>query len=250
MNAFDQQFTRADVSGLGDLGFNPLKELKNAAKSVTKRVGKPIAKVLPKPLVQLGSRLDDAGITKVAAGAALLTLGMPFLSQSVGAIASKGASIAVKGAGMVKSGVGAVGAALASGGKASAQVLPESIKVFSSDAIFNARNAQNLMRELGSTPQMQSAINQLLSQGYSPDAVVAELANSNLYRDFAIPQIAQTVHPQIYAAASQVAPQPIAQSYADRKSLDVAAQAVESVKMDQNLIPLIVGLGLAALIGA
>lgn len=238
------------------------KAVKSGVKSVIKVKSKIAKKTLPSEIRRVGRKLDKAGVTKIAAAAALMVVGGPAIMAGL----KGGIGIAAKSVGFVKSAVGATKlASIASTVKTGAGIVSTATGLMSQkqaanakiqmennaaeEAIRNAQVGSNLAAAIGKSPEFAQAVAQFRAQGYSDEQILRHWVESKSYYLAAVPVVAKTVYPQVQAQVQNA-------GYAGQDAADIALvesdriaqEAVKDVQSKSSSMPLILIAGIAATI--
>lgn len=205
MNKFDQLAGLKTEHEALD-GF--LSKMVGKVRKVTRKVRKATAKITPKPMRKLvakveaeGARADRNGITKkvaiIAAGVGLAFVGGPALMagmKAAGGLAAKGAALAKTGIiAAAKSGV--ISTVVKKGLEAKSAKQGAQAAKTQADAELIA--SQNLAAAIGQMPEFKQIVDQLRSEGYSEQEILAHWVESKAYYQNAIAAASETIRPQI-----------------------------------------------------
>lgn len=217
-NLFDENLGYYEGDGLGFL------------KKLVKKVAKPFKtvgrKVLPSSVRKIGRKIDKSGIGKIAAGAAALYFAAPL---AMGAIKSMGAKAAMgKALTTVKTGTKLISAAntlknvsAAAGGGAAAGAVEGAV-------MQNAQNALELSQAIANNREFAAAVAQLRAEGYSDDEILQHWRESRTAYEAAVPGVARTVAPAVYAEARAAGmPVEYAQQFAEEEATKIAEETVK-----------------------
>lgn len=255
MNLFDE------LNGIEEEGtelngfFKKLKKkVKSAVKSVRNVTSKVGRKVLPSAVRKVGRQLDKAGITKIAAGAALMFVGGPAIAA--GLKGTKLASLGAKGLSLAKSAASAVKLKSVAGGVKTAAGLIGSANAYKSkqQQAAQAQQAEQVAQQkvnyagqlavaAGESPEFAQAVAQFRAQGYSDEQILQHWIESKSYYLAAVPEVAQTVYPQVKQTVLQNGfTGDTANELALQESYRIADEEVKKVQSNAtNLTPLLIG---------
>lgn len=256
MNVFDElngyyDGGDAELHGL----FKKLKKaVKSGVKSVRKVTSKIAKKTLPSEIRRIGRDIDKSGITKIAAGAALMMVGIPAIG-GLGGIGAKAAGIAAKGLTTVKSAVGGLKLASVVKGASGAMSVASAAQKYKAQKVAQqaaaetqaaTKQAIDFSEAVGASPEFAQALHRLRAEGYSDEQILQHWKESKSYYLAAVTQTADVVRPQIFSqAVSAGMPINYATQFADEEALNIAKTEVSKVQSAANL-PLMVGLAAAA----
>lgn len=207
-NIFDQNLGQYVDPNMG--GF--LSDIAGKVRNAGRKVRDAVKKVAPKPLVKVmegvekaGRKLEQSGVTKVAAGLALAWVAAPL---AVGAVSSAASAVGGSAAfGAIKTGAVALAKSKVVGSLANtavssitgAKVQDPNIEAqATSDAagMYEAVNAA-----IAQTPAFAETVAQARADGYSDEEIYNHWVTSRALYETAVPQITQTIQPEVYQAA-------------------------------------------------
>lgn len=222
MNRFDEGLAGCDLSGniFKSIG----KSVKKAVKSVRKVTSKIAHKVLPKKVREIGKKLDKLGITKLAAGAALMIVN-PLAGSKLIGLAGK-----VAGKSLIEDGKKQI-------------VTVKAVESAERHAKEVGAGIGEAVREL---PEFQSVVSQLRSEGYTDDQILMHWAESKQYYLEASRAAAATVLPAVEGAvrnmgvpSNQV--ESVAASISSEIGGNIAKDVQNKVTGASDLKPLLLG---------
>ena len=236
------------------------KRLKKTVRSVKKITSKVSRKVLPSSIRRIGRKIDKAGIGKIAAGAALLMVGVPAVAAGLkgtklASIASSGFK-AVKGIKTVKLASGAsslisAGAAARSALTQGAQMGPQTTQQILAERQGNSFAAIEVAKAIGQSPKFAEAVKQFRAQGYSDTAILEHWIQSKSFYLAAVPKVAQTIYPEVRQQVEQAGYSGrTARELAYAESYRVADQETKKVQASAgtNMTPILLTGALALLL--
>lgn len=219
MNRFDQELSSCDLSG------NIFKSIKKGIKSIvkanTKVMSKIAHKVLPKKVREIGKDLDRKGITKMAAGAALMLVAPTLGAKAITSAASKQ---------LIKDGSGKY---ITVKGKEAAAKHAKEV-------------GEEILAAVKQLPEFKSVVDQMRAEGYTDEQILLHWAESKQFYLNAANAAANTVMPEVENTVKNMG---IPSGQVESVSADISSQIGRKVAKDMqnqvtgksDLKPLVLG---------
>lgn len=253
-NIFDQNLGQYQDPNMG--GF--LSDIAGKVRDAGRKVRDAVKKVAPKPLVKVmegvesaGRKLEQSGITKVAAGLAVAWVAAPL---AIGAVSSAASAVGGSAAfGAIKTGAVALAKSKVVGTLATTAVNAATAPKVSDPEIDATATANaNEMYEavnaaIAATPAFAATVAQARADGYSDEEIYNHWVTSRALYETAVPQITQTIQPEVYQTAIDQGFGPeFAEDYSYVEADRIAKEAMTNAQNKNSGVMILPALAMAA----